>query len=66
MDPIRTALVLVVAATFLTTPPAQAGTCTGAKLKTAGKALSSTLKCDAKAEAKGTGGRGASCDGPGR
>jgi hypothetical protein len=36
--------------------------CTAAKLKAAGKNIASGLKCDAKAEAKGTTGGGATCE----
>src|SRR5262249_42415703 len=59
----RAAIVFLFVAAFLAPPAsARADKCTGAKLKTAAKTLTSALKCDSKAEAKGTAGGGASCE----
>src|SRR5262249_46756626 len=63
MDSIRPLLVFVLAAALVSSPTsAQADKCTGAKLKASGQTVSGALKCDAKAEAKGTPGGGASCE----
>src|SRR5262245_27003438 len=63
MDSIRPALVFMLAAALASSPPpARADKCTGAKLTASGKTVSGALKCDAKAETKGTAGGGAACE----
>src|SRR5215467_12769867 len=51
------------AALFVSATTAHADRCTAEKLKATSKTLAGALKCDAKAEAKGTAGGGAACEG---
>src|SRR5262245_11072330 len=63
MNSIRPVLVFALAAALVSSPtPARADKCSGAKLKASGQTVSGALKCDSKAEAKGTPGGGASCE----